>query len=78
MLPTKGQTVMTKREYRAIRAEWSHALQAGRVVSFGDGSTMRAYPSIAMRDDATAQAARDGIAFRICAPDSAPLLPEGR
>jgi hypothetical protein len=54
---------MTKREYKAYRANWTKALSEGRVVRVGNGLT--AYPTIEARDKAIAGFMRDGLPFTI-------------
>lgn len=55
----------TPRWHRAQRAAfWRAALADGRVLRF-DALTMRAYPTVAMRDAAIAEAAAAGLSVTI-------------
>lgn len=67
-LHTVTYTIMTKKEARAHNRNWSQAVADGRVVAIGDGSTMTAYPTIAMRDNAIANLERGGVPYRIVRP----------
>jgi hypothetical protein len=54
---------MTKREYRAARADWTKALMDGRVIRVGD--TFTSYPTIDARDKAIARLSYNGVPFTV-------------
>jgi hypothetical protein len=54
---------MTKREYRAARAEWTKALAEGRILRVGN--TLTSYPTIEARDAAIAKIERGGVTVSI-------------
>ena len=55
---------MNKKEYRAYRADWEKALKDGRVVRLSE-TTLRSYPTIAMRDHALAELKAAGLPVSI-------------
>ncbi len=56
---------MTKTEYRKYRANWDKQLKAGRVISYNDGISMKAFPNNLLLDTWCAEAKANGIKYEI-------------
>jgi hypothetical protein len=56
---------VTKKQYRELRREWNEAVEDGRVLAFGDGSTMKAYPTQRQVLAAKLEALEAGVPIRV-------------
>lgn len=56
---------MTKKQYLDYKRDWNAAVEDGRVLAFGDGSLMKAYPSQKKVKAAAREALEAGVPVRV-------------